>query len=85
MTKVKANFENQKVNVGLDVHKHSWNAAIFLGDYFVRNIRCMAVNPADIPSTHKDNVYKTDARNARGIGQALCSGNERPKFSSLPD
>lgn len=38
MIKVKANFENQKVFVGLDVHKRSWNAAIFLGDYFVRNI-----------------------------------------------
>jgi len=38
MNKVNANFENQKVFVGLDVHKRSWNAAIFLGDYFVRNI-----------------------------------------------
>jgi transposase len=118
MNKVNANFENQKVFVGLDVHKRSWNAAIFLGDYFVRNIHqppspqalqhfltrnypgahytcayesgkfgfwiqrhfkqmgidCLVVNPADIPSTQKDNVYKTDARDARGIGQALSSG-----------
>ncbi len=29
MTKVKANFENQIVYVGLDIHKHSWNAAIY--------------------------------------------------------
>ncbi len=38
MNKVNANFENQKVFVGLDVHKRSWNAAIFLGDHFIRNI-----------------------------------------------
>ncbi len=124
MNKVNANFENQKVFVGLDVHKRSWNAAIFLGDYFVRNIHqppspqalqhfltrnypgahytcayesgkfgfwiqrhfkqmgidCLVVNPADIPSTQKDNVYKTDARDARGIGQALSSGQLKSIF-----
>ncbi len=118
MTKVTANFENKTVFVGLDVHKRSWNAAIFLGDYYVRNIhqppspqalhhflinnypgahytcayesgkfgfwiqrhfdqlgiQCLVVNPADIPTTHKDDVYKTDSRDARGIGQALSSG-----------
>lgn len=117
MTKVTANFENQTVYVGLDVHKRSWNAAIFLGELYVRNIhqppspqalhhflinnfpgaqyrcayesgkfgfwiqrhfnqlgiQCLVVNPADIPSTHKDEVYKTDSRDARGIGQALSS------------
>ena len=115
MTKVTANFENQTVYIGLDVHKRSWNAAIFLGEYYVRNIhqppspqalhhfltchypgaqyccayesgkfgfwiyhqltamgiQCLVVNPADIPSTHKDEVYKTDSRDARGIGQAF--------------
>ena len=115
MTKVKANFENNTVYVGLDVHKRSWNAAVYLNDQFVRNvhqpptpealhhylthtypgasyvcayesgkfgywiqrrfhqfgINCLVVNPADIPSTHKDEVYKTDARDARGIGHAL--------------
>jgi transposase len=118
MTKVTANFENQTVHVGLDVHKRSWSAAIFLGDCYVRNIHqppspqalhhflvsnypganytcayesgkfgfwiqrhfkqmgieCLVVNPADIPSTHKDEVYKTDSRDARGIGQALSGG-----------
>ncbi len=34
MTKVKANFENQIVYVGLDIHKRSWKAAIYLGDLF---------------------------------------------------
>ena len=38
MTKVKANFENHTVYVGLDVHKRSWNAAVFLNEDFVRNI-----------------------------------------------
>ncbi|MEI2822825.1 MAG: hypothetical protein V9F02_09175 [Chitinophagaceae bacterium] len=100
MTKVKANFENQIVSVGLDIHKRSWNAAIYLGNQYIRNIHqppnpqallhylrhsfpnahyvcayecgkfgywiqrafsqmgmeCLVVNPADIPSTHKDEV-----------------------------
>ncbi|MBL0308035.1 MAG: hypothetical protein IPQ25_18995 [Chitinophagaceae bacterium] len=29
-------------------------------------IECLVVNPADIPCTHKDEVYKTDGRDARG-------------------
>ena len=118
MTKVTASFENQTVYVGLDIHKRSWNVAIFLNDQYVRNIHqppqpqalhhylrhnypqakyvcayecgkfgywihrqfsslgveCLVLNPADIPSSQKDEVYKTDYRDARGIGQALCSG-----------
>lgn len=38
MDKIKASFENQKVYVGLDVHKRSWNAALYLNDQYVRNI-----------------------------------------------
>lgn len=116
MTKVTASFTNQKVYVGLDVHKRSWNAAIYLNDQYVRNIHqppspkalhhfltnsfldaqyycayesgkfgywihrqflqlnihCLVVNPADIPSSHKDEVYKTDIRDARSIGHALA-------------
>lgn len=115
MTKVTASFENSTVYVGLDVHKRSWNAAVYLNDQFVRNIHqpptpqalrhylnhtypgaayvcayesgkfgywiqrqfkqsgitCLVINPADIPSTHKDEVYKNDSRDARGIGHAL--------------
>ena len=37
-------------------------------------VECLVLNPADIPSSQKDEVYKTDYRDARGIGQALCSG-----------
>ena len=118
MTKVTASFENQKVYVGLDVHKRSWNAAVYVEDQFIRNVHqppqpqalhhylvhtypgasyscayecgkfgywiqrefeqlgidCLVVNPADIPSTHKDEVYKTDKRDARGIGDALSKG-----------
>jgi transposase len=128
MTKVTANFENQRIYVGLDVHKRSWNAAIYLGDYYVRNIHqppspqalhhylvshypgghytcayesgkfgfwiqryfsqlgieCLVVNPADIPSTHKDEVYKTDSRDARGIGQALSNGLLRSIYVPEP-
>jgi transposase len=38
MTKVKTNFSYHKVDVGLDVHKRSWNAAVFLDGVYVRNI-----------------------------------------------
>ena len=118
MTKVTASFENQKVYAGIDVHKRSWNAGIYLNEQFIRNIHqppspqalyhylthnypgasyacayecgkfgywiqrefahlginCLVVNPADIPSTHKDEVYKTDSRDARSIGDALSKG-----------
>lgn len=118
MTKVTASFENETVYIGLDVHKRSWNAAIYLNEQFIRNIHqpptpqalyhylqhsypqanyvcayecgkfgywiqrelqqlgveCIVVNPADIPSSHKDEVYKTDSRDARGIAHALSSG-----------
>jgi transposase len=121
MSKVKANFPDHTIDVGLDVHKRSWNAAIFLDGTYVRNIHqppapealqkylfthypsahyrcayesgkfgywiqrafakagieCLVVNPADIPSTYKDEIYKTDQRDARGIGQALALGQLR--------
>ncbi|MGQ0738071.1 MAG: IS110 family transposase [Bacteroidota bacterium] len=121
MTKVTASFKNQTVYVGLDVHKRSWNAALFLNDQYLRNIHqppspsalykflkamypgadyvcayeggkfgywiqrelsskgieCIVVNPADIPATHKDEVSKTDPRDARGIAMALQCGQLR--------
>lgn len=121
MTKVTTNFSGQNVYVGLDVHKRSWNAALYLNDQYLRNIhqppspqalykflhsaypgaeylcayeggkfgywiqrqlqakgiRCIVVNPADIPSTHKDEVNKTDPRDARGIALALQCGQLR--------
>ena len=40
-------------------------------------IRCIVVNPADIPSTHKDEVSKTDTRDARAIAMALQCGQLR--------
>lgn len=127
MTKVKTNFENQTIYVGLDVHKRSWNAALFLNDQYLRNIHqppspqalykylkssypganyvcayeggkfgywiqrelksrgvdCLVVNPADIPATHKDEVSKTDVRDARGIGMALQCGQLRGIY--IPD
>lgn len=118
MTNVKTNFSGQVIYTGLDVHKRSWNAALYLNDQYMRNIHqppspdalykylhsnypgaryvcayesgkfgywiqrqlaqkgieCIVVNPADIPSTHKDDVNKTDPRDARGIALALQSG-----------
>lgn len=121
MTKVITNFREQTIYVGLDVHKRSWNAALFLNDQYLRNIHqppspqslctflksnypgadyqcayeggkfgywiqrqlsskgvhCIVVNPADIPATHKDEVSKTDPRDARAIAMALQCGQLR--------
>ncbi len=121
MTNVKTNFNGQTIYVGLDVHKRSWNAALYLNDQYLRNVHqppspealykflrtnypgadyvcayeggkfgywiqrqlhssgveCIVVNPADIPATHKDEVSKTDARDARGIAMALQCGQLR--------
>jgi len=121
MTKVITNFKNQTIYVGLDVHKRSWNAALYLNDQYLRNIHqqpspqglikflhsnypgasyqcayeggkfgywiqrqltakgvhCLVVNPADIPSTHKDEVLKSDPRDARAIARALQAGQLR--------
>lgn len=121
MTKVKTNFAEQTIYVGLDVHKRSWNAALYLNDQYLRNIHqppspqalysflqtnypgadyvcayeggkfgywiqrqlgsrgieCIVVNPADIPATHKDEVSKTDVRDARAIAMALQCGQLR--------
>lgn len=121
MTKVKTSFENQTIYVGLDVHKRSWNAALYLNDQYLRNVHqppspqalykylrsnypgadyvcayeggkfgywiqrqlkskgveCIVVNPADIPATHKDEVNKTDVRDARAIAMSLQCGQLR--------
>jgi len=121
MTNVKTNFAEQTIYVGLDVHKRSWNASLYLNDQYLRNvhqppspqslykflqtnypgadyvcayeggkfgywiqrqlssrgIKCIVVNPADIPSTHKDEVSKTDVRDARGIAMSLQCGQLR--------
>jgi len=115
MTKVRTNFSQQTIYIGLDVHKRSWNAALYLNDQYLRNvhqppsahalykylhshypgaryvcayesgkfgywihrqlsgkdIECIVVNPADIPSAQKDDLQKTDPRDARGIAKAL--------------
>lgn len=129
MYKVTASFQNNTVYVGLDIHKQSWNAAIYLNDQFIRNIhqpptpqalyhylintypgadyvcayecgkfgywiqrqfakmniQCLVVNPADIPSTHKDEVYKTDTRDARGIGHALVHHQLKSVYIPTPE
>jgi transposase len=42
-----------------------------------KGVECIVVNPADIPSTHKDEVQKTDVRDARGIALSLQCGQLR--------
>ena len=39
-----------------------------------KDIECMVVNPADIPTAQKDDLQKTDPRDARGIAKALQNG-----------
>jgi transposase len=39
-----------------------------------KDIECIVVNPADIPSAQKDDLQKTDPRDARGIARALQKG-----------
>ena len=38
MTNVKTNFTEQTIYVGLDVHKRSWNTALYLNDQYLRNV-----------------------------------------------
>lgn len=127
MNKITANFEGYMIYVGLDVHKRSWSASVYLNDQFVRTIQqppstaalkkflinhypgasyccayesgkfgywiqrqlcdaginCIVVNPADIPSSHKDEVNKTDKRDARSIAKALQCGQLRGIY--VPD
>jgi transposase len=117
----RSDFSDQTIYVGLDVHKRSWNAALYLNDQYLRNVhqppspqalysflrsnypgadyscayeggkfgywiqrqlsskgvKCIVVNPADIPATHKDEVSKTDPRDARAIAMALQCGQLR--------
>ena len=42
-----------------------------------KGVKCIVVNPADIPATHKDEVNKTDPRDARAIAMALQCGQLR--------
>lgn len=38
-------------------------------------IKCLVINPADIPKTQKDFIYKTDRQDARNIGYRLRKGD----------
>lgn len=44
---------------------------------------CLVVNPADIPTTDKENKYKEDKRDSRKIANQLRSGNLKGIF--IPD
>lgn len=38
MNKITSNFAGQTINVGMDIHKSSWNLGIHLGDMFIKNV-----------------------------------------------
>ena len=38
MNKINSNFEGQTINVGMDVHKVSWDLGIHLNDMFVKAV-----------------------------------------------
>jgi transposase len=46
---------------------------------------CLVINPADIPSTNKDEVYKNDQRDARGIGHALANNQLKSIYIPSPE
>ena len=64
---------------------HSAYEAGFCG-YWIHNrlkafgVNSIVVNPADIPTTHKEKVQKEDARDSRKIARELRNGNLTPIF-----
>ncbi len=38
MDKINSNFERQTINVGMDIHKISWDLGIHLNDMFVKTV-----------------------------------------------
>jgi transposase len=64
---------------------HSAYEAGFCG-YWIHNrlkslgVNSIVVNPADIPSTHKEKVQKEDARDSRKIARELRNGNLTPIY-----
>lgn len=62
---------------------HTAYEAGFCG-YWIHNqlkelgVNSIVVNPADIPTTHKEKVQKEDARDSRKIAKSLRSGDLRP-------
>ena len=73
---------------------HSAYEAGFCGYWIHHQLKQMGinsiiVNPADIPTTHKEKVQKEDKRDSRKIARSLASGDLRgihvPLISSLED
>jgi transposase len=64
---------------------HSAYEAGFCG-YWIHNrlkelgINSIVVNPADIPTTHKEKVQKEDSRDSRKIARELRSGDLKPIY-----
>jgi transposase len=54
MNKIKTNFEGQTINVGMDIHKASWNLGIHLNDMFIKNVH-QKPNPSVMAQYLKEN------------------------------
>lgn len=45
-----------------------------------RGVNCMVVNPADVPTMHKERTFKTDRIDARKLARALRNGELTPLY-----
>ena len=77
---MKRNFPNGDYHCGYEagfsgfcLHESLWEA----------HINCIVINPADIPTTHKESEFKTDKNDALKIAKALRSGDLNP--IAIPD
>ena len=64
-------FPNASIKCAYEASKFGFWIQRELSSY---GYECLVVNPADIPSTHKENVEKTDPVDSRKIGRALRAG-----------
>jgi transposase len=48
-------------------------------------IECIVVNPADVPTTHKETTHKTDRVDARKLARSLRNGDLKPIYVPCRD
>jgi transposase len=70
-TYLDSHFPNASIKCAYEASKFGFWIQRELSSY---GYECLVVNPADIPSTHKENVEKTDPVDSRKIGRALRAG-----------
>lgn len=64
-------FPNATIKCAYEASKFGFWIQRELSSY---GYECLVVNPADIPSTHKENTEKTDPVDSRKIGRSLRAG-----------